>query len=308
MQFIKNEATSEENTALGSELERNDSDSWHRVSKFDISLPGVTKELDGDRVKHEDGFSFFDLETRDIIVPEMTETALLPLKTFAEIRDQKYELLYQKSEAALGGKDYPFEATVSPLLDHPVISLAEDADVIRCNILGLQEKQGRIQQELEDMYLALKTAEAKKHSADNILTAHFAAAGISPELYDAYEAFCDSLDPECGQRGGFDITCYRDHEGTYIRYEPGLALFKQSLETPYSTCNFRSEASVEEAWWGPGGPAKEYVYVVEFWPLKSPEPLHGTATTWGEQYVGSLSVPMLILLSSPHHFYLLQIY
>lgn len=274
MQVIKLEATSEGNTAFGLEPEGDASNAWHSEYEAGASLLGVAAEVHGDNVKQEDGSD----ETKNTIIPEMMETALLPSKSFAELQDLKYELLYRKQEAASGGKSYR--------------SLAQDADGIRCNILGLEEAQIRIVQELQDieqklegMHVALQTAEAKKQSADDTLASHFEAAGISRELYDAYEAFCQSLDPAFGQRGGFDITCSGDHKGSYIRYDPELALFKQFVEMPYSKCNFRSEASVEETGW-----AKERVHVVQFWPLKAPEPLHGTAATWGEQYVREIPI------------------
>ncbi|KUI55781.1 hypothetical protein VP1G_03224 [Cytospora mali] len=104
-----------------------------------------------------------------------------------------------------------------------------------------------------------------------------AAAGISDELWQEYEAFCESLEPKFGSRGGWSVTCYEDHEGSYVKYDRHLNLFVQSAEMPLGACNLRCEASVIESY-------HKREYVVEFWPLASPEPLTEGETTWGQQY------------------------
>lgn len=112
-------------------------------------------------------------------------------------------------------------------------------------------------------------------------------ASISEDLWEEYEAFCESLEPRFGSRGGWSITCFTDHQGSYLQYDPHLMIFLRTAEIPLHNCNFRCEASTV----GPSAaqmalpncPDKEYV--VEFWPIASLEPRTGSETTWGEQYV-----------------------
>lgn len=72
-----------------------------------------------------------------------------------------------------------------------------------------------------------------------------ANAGISNELWREYEAFCESLEPSFGSRGGWSVTCYQNHGGSYVGYDPDLDLFMQSAKMPLGACNFRCEASID---------------------------------------------------------------
>jgi len=85
-----------------------------------------------------------------------------------------------------------------------------------------------------------------KQEAEDEISASLEYSGLSKELYDLYMAFCGSLDPEFGQRGGFSIICNTNHKSSYIKYDPEFAIFKDCIEMPYDHCNFRCEASVEK--------------------------------------------------------------
>ncbi|ROV94285.1 hypothetical protein VMCG_08644 [Cytospora schulzeri] len=67
-----------------------------------------------------------------------------------------------------------------------------------------------------------------------------ASVGISDELWREYEALCESLEPRSESRG--------------------------SAEIPLRFSNFRCEVSIEETL------LEKHEYLVEFWPLASPEP------------------------------------
>lgn len=94
------------------------------------------------------------------------------------------------------------------------------------------------------MEAGLAKAEEEKTLANARLEAALTNSGISPALYAEFDAFCTSLDPEYGQRGGFSITCNSEHNGNYIGYDPEFALFKESIEGSFSDCNYRCEAVV----------------------------------------------------------------
>ncbi|KAG8163461.1 hypothetical protein KVR01_006758 [Diaporthe batatas] len=103
------------------------------------------------------------------------------------------------------------------------------------------------------------------------------AAGISNELWAEYEAFCESLESKLGSRDGWSVTCFQNHNNSYIHWDPDLDLFKETAEMPLEDCNFRCEASTINK----NGSTE---YVVEFWPLFRLEPREGTAKTWEQQY------------------------
>ncbi|KAJ4412123.1 hypothetical protein N0V82_008834 [Gnomoniopsis sp. IMI 355080] len=115
--------------------------------------------------------------------------------------------------------------------------------------------------------------------------------GIPAELWREYEAFCESLEPRFGCRGGWSVTCFADHKNSYVNYDPQLSLFMESAEFPLGlhNCNFRCEAYTVDvpspkARLDPDCPPAGQEYVVEFWPVASPVPRTGIETTWGEQY------------------------
>lgn len=113
-------------------------------------------------------------------------------------------------------------------------------------------------------------------------------SAMSEQLYAEYEAFCASLEPEFGQRGGFSIDAFEDYTagGDSLAYDPGLSTFKECAEDemPYEDCNYRVEAQTYGKRW----PCE--VCEIQFWPIKSPERREEGITTWGEQYVSYESI------------------
>lgn len=149
----------------------------------------------------------------------------------------------------------------------------------------LKEKMRYIQAELEEV-------EARRDRTDKIVEKARAAfsnslrkSGFRKGLWTAYEEFCESLEPRFGNRGGWSVTCFENHNGSYIQWDPELELLLQSAEMPLGSCNFRCEATTVKAM----GRTEEYV--VEFWPLANPEPRTvvdtGIARTWKQQYVSN---------------------
>lgn len=197
-----------------------------------------------------------------------------------------------------GPSDTP-RSLVKPLseLEDLALSRRKDAtrlDKFRWMILELEEQKLAIEREILAAETDLQEAEEKDETEQADVEAALEASGIPWSLYVQYEAFCKSLDPEFGQRGGFSITCDAAHNDSYVSYDPEFELFKEYVEIPYTNCNFRSEASslfkrknqlsAESAWELKTVPD----YAVEFWPIKCPEPLTGGESTWGEQYVSPL--------------------
>ncbi|KAK2597210.1 hypothetical protein N8I77_013071 [Diaporthe amygdali] len=151
----------------------------------------------------------------------------------------------------------------------------------------LEHEEGRVAELEEQMrYIEAELQEVtgRKNKANNIVesacatfTKARAAAGISERLWEEYEAFCESLEPKFGNRGGWSVTCFENHSGSYVQWDPDLNLFVESAEMPLGSCNFRCEAGTVKS-------MGKTEYVVEFWPVANPEPRMQTATTWEDQY------------------------
>lgn len=165
---------------------------------------------------------------------------------------------------------------------------------IECNLAAEEEEVKNLKAEKRRLEVLLKEAEQRFRKTHTRLEDSEKAFqvlqdqnGISEELWEEYEAFCESLEPEFGSRGGWSISCWTDHANSYVKYDPDLRLLSQFAEMPLQNCNFRCEAYtlVPKAKHRPDGNPLEKEYVVEFWPIASPELRTGTEKTWGDQYV-----------------------
>lgn len=142
----------------------------------------------------------------------------------------------------------------------------------------LEEKIRYIEAELEEVRGRRDKANEIVRNAGATFSRALGAARIHEELWKEYEAFCESLEPKFGNRGGWSVTCFENHNGSYVEWDPNLDLFTQTAEMPLENCNFRCEATAIER-------MGRTEYVVEFWPLANPEPRTEAARTWEQQYV-----------------------
>lgn len=156
---------------------------------------------------------------------------------------------------------------------------------------GLKEKIQCLQAQLDAVSEIRDEAKVIVGQARTTFSEAHGAAGISDRLWAKYEAFCESLEPESGSRGGWSVTCFHNHNGSYIQWDPNLDLFKDTAEISLKICNFRSEATTINHSNG------NTEYVVEFWPLASLKPRTETARTWKQQYVSSS--PFILLYIKP---------
>jgi len=229
------------------------------------------------------------------VVPGPTEIHPLPPANFAELLKERYDVLYHNSISYNESGDYPGKWHYH----RPIVSMEEDCDILRWKLLALEEMKKWVDSGIAEIQIEMEAAQKRKQDAEDKVSASLERAGIPQSLYEAYELFCESLNPEFGQRGGFSVTCNQRHNGSYVEYDPEFALFRDCVEMPYTHCNFRCEASTL----GKDKEPKEYV--VEFWPIKSPEPITGEESTWGDQYVSLISnfceARTNMLISRPAH-------
>ncbi|KAL1873570.1 hypothetical protein Daus18300_003937 [Diaporthe australafricana] len=142
----------------------------------------------------------------------------------------------------------------------------------------LEEHPRYIEAELQEVKERKNMTEDVVASARADFSSACSKVGINDKLWEEYEAFCESLEPKFGGRGGWSVTCFENHNGSYVLLDSDLDLFVESAEMPLQNCNFRCEATTVKN----GGRTE---YVVDFWPLHSLEPRTETATTWEEQYI-----------------------
>ncbi|KAE8446264.1 hypothetical protein EG329_012350 [Mollisiaceae sp. DMI_Dod_QoI] len=163
-----------------------------------------------------------------------------------------------KATPALAPSAAPTLSSLSQLLkiDLEAKELEKTRDADLWKLLGLQEALRAIERQIPEVEADLRASEAAVISNETKKVANIISCGLSSELYEAYSDFCASLHPEFGLREGFSITCHEPHNCSYFTYDPEFE-------------GYADQATLN---------------VVEFWPVRSPEPQTGFESTWGEQY------------------------
>ncbi|KAH9889725.1 hypothetical protein F4778DRAFT_753845 [Xylariomycetidae sp. FL2044] len=163
--------------------------------------------------------------------------------------------------------------------------LTKSLEEVECELEGLREAKRAIEREMAAAEERRSTVKAELSTREKQFYDDAAGLGLTEQLLDLYAAFCESIEPKFGSRGGTSIPCAADHGGSYVQYDPTLSLFHEHVEYPgpETLCNFRCEASAADRHW----PVRTE-YVVEFWPLPCPEPpsasIAPSPETWGELY------------------------
>ncbi|KAH6709167.1 hypothetical protein BKA61DRAFT_678069 [Leptodontidium sp. MPI-SDFR-AT-0119] len=165
---------------------------------------------------------------------------------------------------------------------------AEARDKLHWKVKELQEMIREIERQIPEAESNLQAAQGHLESNKEQFKGDLIASGLSPELFEAFSDFCESLYPKYGLREGFSVDLEGKHGGSYVEYDPTFKIFKDNVETDYKTCNFRCEATtVEDSWLmdeEDGTYESEEIDIVQFFPIRSPEPVAGPETTWGMQY------------------------
>lgn len=174
----------------------------------------------------------------------------------------------------------PEPRTIDQLQQDDIIlqRLTKDRDLANWKVHELQEAIRRLEAEIPIAQKNLDDTEEIVLNKEKSMFGLLERSGLTPELYEEYKAFCESLQPEFGLRDGFSITCDQPHQGSYILYDPEFAIFKREVELDYNSFNWRCEASVS-SWF------RSTEQVVEFWPLKPREAFGSGNQSWGRLYV-----------------------
>lgn len=198
---------------------------------------------------------------------------------------------------------------------HGLVKAEANLKTEKRTVLELREQKHRIKVLLKESRERVRDNRQAVYLAKEAFKGVQNTLGISDELWNEYKAFCESLEPKFGSRSGWSVTCFENHGGCYVKWDPELSLFKESADMSLTNCNFRCEAvlyapklsrsrdEIHETedggelprdvsqsgslWWDHLGVSNEYV--VYFWPIPAPKPRTGTEKTWGEQYVSSRS-------------------
>lgn len=191
----------------------------------------------------------------------------------------------------------------SPTLTSMCFSLQDASSDVKVTALlakiqELEESKRQIELEIEACEHGIGVA--RKERIDQQVKVLLEHNGISTELMAEFDAFLASIEPDAGQRGGFSITCFGDHQDSYVTYDPSLAIVKENAEDDYTVCHYRWEASKVN---GPcvfdesGSPELTRESVVEFWPIDAPIARASGVRTWGEQFVcNSPTLSLTIIL------------
>lgn len=281
--------------SIEAEDEETDDDDPGIFVDFDDSTSVVSAEINDKRSDVETDFDTDDdgsIESND---PDGHPVAFIQSKSLDVVNRWK-----QTARAATEATS-PRPTTLNSLLSCPQApgrGLTELEDALK------EDKRAviHLKQEIRSLMATLEQAENNYGRARRCVDEEKAAfqslrvgQGISDELWAEYEAFCESLEPRFGSRGGWSVTCFEDHEGSYVGYDPDLALLRESSEMSLGACNFRCEASTTTRR-NILNNKEHKEHVVEFWPLASPAALDGEEN-WGDLYV-SLMPPTTSNLAS----------
>ncbi|KAI0473815.1 hypothetical protein GGR56DRAFT_649148 [Xylariaceae sp. FL0804] len=155
----------------------------------------------------------------------------------------------------------------------------------RSYVYEMEVKLRQIEWYLDGAREAQKTVETEWLQHQAKFEYELTCAGISCELWQAYEAFCKSLEPHFAIPGRWRVTCSAPHGGSYVRYDPELDLFRESSEIPPDSCNFFCHPSSPgcNPSWKEGD--DDSARVVNFWPISGPNfPSGAEQASWRVLY------------------------
>ncbi|KAJ8125641.1 hypothetical protein O1611_g7997 [Lasiodiplodia mahajangana] len=137
-------------------------------------------------------------------------------------------------------------------------------------IIELVEVKETVERELQEAAKQYKFLQKEVSARRQDFLHKAEGLGISKELWDAYEAFCESMEPQFGSEEGFSIVCNEGHGGSYVEYDPELFFYKRFSDWDWSQHNVRCEASGSK--------------VIEFWPVPYLAPDLEDVSTWSDIY------------------------
>lgn len=95
--------------------------------------------------------------------------------------------------------------------------LDQSCERARWRVLELEETKQTVERELAEAIDEQESLEKQLEVKYQDFCHRTGSLGISEELWDAYHAFCESMEPEAGSTNGFSITCDEKHDGSYVR-------------------------------------------------------------------------------------------
>jgi hypothetical protein len=85
----------------------------------------------------------------------------------------------------------------------------------------------QLEQRIAQAHSNIENAQDQKQKAEGEIRASLNHSGVPQKLYNLYLAFCESLDPEFGQRGGFSVTWNADHQGSVLSSSSIISLINK---------------------------------------------------------------------------------
>jgi hypothetical protein len=237
-----------------------------------MSLSGVEKDIETETEQVSSPIDFEVNPSTSIQAPKLSFKDLQKQRQQIIGGSSKYESTYVPSPSST------FNTGKSVDLRLIILTLSR-------KIRDLEKRKSQIEADIEDCENDIEiTQEQIINQQVKILLEH---NGISQELMDEYEKFRAIIEPTSGQRSGCSITCFGDHRGSYIKYDPSLDLFKENVEDDWEGCHYRCEASKVDGPWktGESGEEREKECIVEFWPVPAPVLKTNGVTTWGDLFV-----------------------
>ncbi|TGJ80472.1 hypothetical protein E0Z10_g8290 [Xylaria hypoxylon] len=128
--------------------------------------------------------------------------------------------------------------------DYEMYSLTQKLQYCESQVGDLERERAALNSELKYARKRQKTSKTQIEEHKDTVRAERDAAGISEELWQLYEDFCEALQPEefTGERS---FTLKKTYSGSYIKYDPTFMEFKSTVGDAYNAGNWRCECFVD---------------------------------------------------------------
>ena len=149
-------------------------------------------------------------------------------------QDVQAPVISEHQDTAMANNVSPSPKSLAELLKADFLTRAykKSREFYYERVEGLREAKETIELEVAhaEEELQIFDDEMKKREIDRLDAVK--ASGLSTELMEAYNAFCESLIGPGGSQpqDGFSILCDQPHGGSYFEYDPEFKFFKEFVE------------------------------------------------------------------------------
>ncbi|RWA13308.1 hypothetical protein EKO27_g1839 [Xylaria grammica] len=127
--------------------------------------------------------------------------------------------------------------------DSQMHSLSQELQSSASHIQELERERACINSKLVHARKRQKIVHEKAEAHKDSVQSERRAAGISDELWQLYQIFCEAL-PAQGYSGHHSFAWNKDYGDSYIKYDPAMEIFESVVDDAHKSRNWRCEGAV----------------------------------------------------------------